>query len=173
MSALMTRATPSDQRAKTVGSAIFGDGSAAAVIEKGTTGPTVAASKVHQIEGTWVIMQAPGRRTPPSAGPTHVAAASGDARPGWGRAARAPRAGAHRAAQGARRLPARDALGRRVRGGREFGPRALVVDAIDDQEVRVLDHPLAKALLLRGFGGRLGGSGPCRLCSWTPCGCSA
>jgi alkylresorcinol/alkylpyrone synthase len=52
MSGLLMRATPGDERAKTVGSAIFGDGCAAALIEKGTTGPAVAASKVHQIEGT-------------------------------------------------------------------------------------------------------------------------
>jgi alkylresorcinol/alkylpyrone synthase len=52
MTGLLMRAAPGDQRAKTVGSAIFGDGCAAAVIEKGTTGPAVAASKVHQIEGT-------------------------------------------------------------------------------------------------------------------------
>ena len=53
MSGLMTRATPSDERAKTVGSAIFGDGCAAAVIEKGTSGPAVTASTVHQIKGRW------------------------------------------------------------------------------------------------------------------------
>jgi predicted naringenin-chalcone synthase len=52
MSGLMTRAVAGDQRAKTVGAAIFGDGCAAAVIEKGTNGPAVTASKVHQIEGT-------------------------------------------------------------------------------------------------------------------------
>ncbi len=52
MSGLLMRAAPGDHRAKTVGSAIFGDGCAAAVIERGTSGPAVAASKVHQIEGT-------------------------------------------------------------------------------------------------------------------------
>jgi predicted naringenin-chalcone synthase len=52
MSGLLMRGAPGDERAKTVGSAIFGDGCAAAVIEKGTSGPAVAASKVHQIEGT-------------------------------------------------------------------------------------------------------------------------
>ena len=52
MSGLLMRAAPGDQRAKTVGSAIFGDGCAAAMIEMGTSGPAVAASKVHQIEGT-------------------------------------------------------------------------------------------------------------------------
>jgi alkylresorcinol/alkylpyrone synthase len=54
MSGMLSHATPGDHRAKTVGSAIFGDGCAAMVIENGssTTGPVVAASKVHQIEGT-------------------------------------------------------------------------------------------------------------------------
>lgn len=52
MSGLLMRAAPGDQRAKTVGSAIFGDGCAAAVIERGTSGPAIAASKIHQIEGT-------------------------------------------------------------------------------------------------------------------------
>jgi predicted naringenin-chalcone synthase len=52
MSGLLSRATPGDHRAKTVGSAIFGDGCAAAVIERGSSGPAVAASQVHQIEGT-------------------------------------------------------------------------------------------------------------------------
>ena len=52
MSGLLSRAAPGDHRAKTVGSAIFGDGCAAAVVEKGTAGPAVGASKVHQIEGT-------------------------------------------------------------------------------------------------------------------------
>ncbi len=52
MSSLLMRAAPGDHRAKTIGSAIFGDGCAAAVIERGTSGPAVAASKVHQIEGT-------------------------------------------------------------------------------------------------------------------------
>ncbi|HEY2160737.1 MAG TPA: 3-oxoacyl-[acyl-carrier-protein] synthase III C-terminal domain-containing protein [Solirubrobacteraceae bacterium] len=52
MSGLLMRAAPGDHRAKTVGSAIFGDGCAAALIENGTSGPAVAASKVHQIEGT-------------------------------------------------------------------------------------------------------------------------
>jgi predicted naringenin-chalcone synthase len=57
MSGLMTRAAPGDQRAKTVGAAIFGDGCGAAVIEQGTTGPAVAASKVHQIEGTLNVVR--------------------------------------------------------------------------------------------------------------------
>ena len=52
MSGLLMRAAPGDHRSKTVGSAIFGDGCAAAVIEKGTSGPVVAASQVHQIQGT-------------------------------------------------------------------------------------------------------------------------
>jgi alkylresorcinol/alkylpyrone synthase len=57
MSGLMTRATPTDERAKTVGSAIFGDGCAAAVIEKGTSGPAIIASTVHQIQGTLDVVR--------------------------------------------------------------------------------------------------------------------
>ncbi len=52
MSGLLMRGADGDHRAKTVGSAIFGDGCAAAVIERGTTGPAVVSSTVHQIEGT-------------------------------------------------------------------------------------------------------------------------
>jgi alkylresorcinol/alkylpyrone synthase len=54
MSGLLMHSLPDDERAKTVGSAIFGDGCAAMVIENGssTSGPVVVASKVHQIEGT-------------------------------------------------------------------------------------------------------------------------
>lgn len=54
MSGLLMRALPDDERAKTVGSAIFGDGCAAMVIENGssTHGPVIVASKVHQITGT-------------------------------------------------------------------------------------------------------------------------
>jgi predicted naringenin-chalcone synthase len=50
----MTRANPDDPGAKTVGAAIFGDGCAAVVIDDGATatGPSVVASKVHQIRGT-------------------------------------------------------------------------------------------------------------------------
>jgi len=57
MSGLLMRAASDDQRAKTVGSAIFGDGCAAALVEKGVTGPAVAASKVHQIEGTLDVVR--------------------------------------------------------------------------------------------------------------------
>jgi alkylresorcinol/alkylpyrone synthase len=57
MSGLLTRATADDHRAKTVGSAIFGDGCAAAVIEMGTGGPAIAASKVHQIEDTLDVVR--------------------------------------------------------------------------------------------------------------------
>jgi predicted naringenin-chalcone synthase len=57
MSGLLTRGTADDHRAKTVGSAIFGDGCAAAVIEKGTVGPAIAASKVHQIEDTLDVVR--------------------------------------------------------------------------------------------------------------------
>lgn len=61
MSGILTRASAEDTRSKTVGSSIFGDGCAAALIEldgsqpAATTesrGPAVVASKVHQITGT-------------------------------------------------------------------------------------------------------------------------
>ena len=57
MSGLLTRPAIGDERAKTVGAAIFGDGCAAAVIEKGTVGPGVLASSVHQIEGTLGVVR--------------------------------------------------------------------------------------------------------------------
>lgn len=57
MSGLLSRATPEDERAKTVGSAIFGDGCAAAVIERGTSGPAIGPSKVHQIPGTLGVVR--------------------------------------------------------------------------------------------------------------------
>lgn len=63
MSGILSRAREGDERSKTVGSSIFGDGCAAAVIELADSsedtgvhgyegGPTVVASKVHQIAGT-------------------------------------------------------------------------------------------------------------------------
>ncbi|HEU0251025.1 MAG TPA: 3-oxoacyl-[acyl-carrier-protein] synthase III C-terminal domain-containing protein [Solirubrobacteraceae bacterium] len=62
MSGILSRAREGDERSKTVGSSIFGDGCAAAVIELGEStdagmpgyepGPTVVASKVHQIAGS-------------------------------------------------------------------------------------------------------------------------
>jgi predicted naringenin-chalcone synthase len=66
MSGILSRAREDDERSKTVGSSIFGDGCAAALIELAhgaegaedpdmlgvDTGPTVIASKVHQIAGT-------------------------------------------------------------------------------------------------------------------------
>ena len=62
MSGILSRACEGEERSKTVGSSIFGDGCAAAVIELGESadagmpgcdpGPTVVASKVHQIAGT-------------------------------------------------------------------------------------------------------------------------
>jgi predicted naringenin-chalcone synthase len=54
MSSLLTRAGEADPRAKTVGSAIFGDGCAAALIggERASKGPAVLATQVHQIPGT-------------------------------------------------------------------------------------------------------------------------
>jgi predicted naringenin-chalcone synthase len=54
MSSILMRATPEDPRAKTVGSAIFGDGCAAALLshDRDAKGPTIVASQVHQIGGT-------------------------------------------------------------------------------------------------------------------------
>jgi polyketide synthase Type III len=61
MSGILMGADAEDPRSKTVGSSIFGDGCAAAVIEYGDSspaapsserGPAVLASKVHQISGT-------------------------------------------------------------------------------------------------------------------------
>jgi alkylresorcinol/alkylpyrone synthase len=51
MSGILMRATPADPRAKTVGSAIFGDGCAAALISNDprSQGPAILASQVHQI----------------------------------------------------------------------------------------------------------------------------
>jgi predicted naringenin-chalcone synthase len=58
MSGILMGATDEDERSKTVGSSIFGDGCAAALVELDRTpaadheGPAVIASKVHQVEGT-------------------------------------------------------------------------------------------------------------------------
>lgn len=66
MSGILSRAREGDERSKTVGSSIFGDGCAAALIELAgaaegaddldmlgaDAGPSVVASKVHQIAGT-------------------------------------------------------------------------------------------------------------------------
>jgi alkylresorcinol/alkylpyrone synthase len=54
MSGILTRATAEDSRAKTVGSAIFGDGCAAALLsgDPHASGPLILASQVHQIAGT-------------------------------------------------------------------------------------------------------------------------
>jgi len=54
MSGILTRALPDDPRAKVVGSAIFGDGCAAALLSEDPSadGPTILASKVHQVAGT-------------------------------------------------------------------------------------------------------------------------
>lgn len=57
MAGIMMGATPEDARSKTVGSSIFGDGCAAALIELDglpaeQDGPAVIASKVHQVAGT-------------------------------------------------------------------------------------------------------------------------
>jgi alkylresorcinol/alkylpyrone synthase len=54
MSGTLMRATPEDSRAKTVGSAIFGDGCAAALLSSDldAVGPAILASQVHQIGDT-------------------------------------------------------------------------------------------------------------------------
>jgi alkylresorcinol/alkylpyrone synthase len=54
MSSTLTRATPDDPKAKTVGSAIFGDGCAAALLSRDprAVGPAILASQVHQIGDT-------------------------------------------------------------------------------------------------------------------------
>jgi predicted naringenin-chalcone synthase len=54
MSGILMSATPEDPRAKIVGSAIFGDGCAAALLTEDTNlgGPVIIASQVHQIAGT-------------------------------------------------------------------------------------------------------------------------
>src|SRR5205085_2661485 len=54
MSSILTPATPEDPRGKTVGSAIFGDGCAAALVSNSPSGggPVMVASQVHQIAQT-------------------------------------------------------------------------------------------------------------------------
>ena len=58
MSGTLMRATPEDPRAKTVGSAIFGDGCAAALLSSdpdpdgAPPSPVILASRVHQLAGT-------------------------------------------------------------------------------------------------------------------------
>src|SRR4029077_17025121 len=54
MSGTFKRATPQDPRAKTVGSAIFGDGCAALLLsgDRRAEGPVILASRMHQIAGT-------------------------------------------------------------------------------------------------------------------------
>ncbi len=54
MSGILTRARTDDPRAKTVGSALFGDGCAAAVLcsDPDADGPVILDSQVHQIAGT-------------------------------------------------------------------------------------------------------------------------
>ncbi|HWX45506.1 MAG TPA: 3-oxoacyl-[acyl-carrier-protein] synthase III C-terminal domain-containing protein [Solirubrobacteraceae bacterium] len=54
MSSIMMPSTGADPRAKTVGSAIFGDGCAAALLsdDPSAGGPMILASQVHQIGGT-------------------------------------------------------------------------------------------------------------------------
>src|SRR5262249_40035543 len=54
MSSMLMRATSEDTRAKTVGSAIFGDGCAAVLLsgEDSVEGPQILDSQVHHISGT-------------------------------------------------------------------------------------------------------------------------
>jgi len=54
LSGLMTPVGESDERTKTVGSSLFGDGCAAALLSNGasTAGPAVLATSVHQLGGT-------------------------------------------------------------------------------------------------------------------------
>jgi predicted naringenin-chalcone synthase len=54
VSGFMTTAGPGDERVKTVGSALFGDGCAAALLGDGedASGPAILATAVHQIEDT-------------------------------------------------------------------------------------------------------------------------
>jgi alkylresorcinol/alkylpyrone synthase len=54
MSAILMGARAQDPKAKVVGSAIFGDGCAAALLDEGpgAEGPEILAAKVHQIAGT-------------------------------------------------------------------------------------------------------------------------
>jgi alkylresorcinol/alkylpyrone synthase len=54
LSGMLSQATPQDTRAKVVGSALFGDGCAAAVVESGSgaPGPAVVGSTVRHIGGT-------------------------------------------------------------------------------------------------------------------------
>jgi alkylresorcinol/alkylpyrone synthase len=54
MSGILTRATPDDPKAKTVGSALFGDGCAAALLSNDphSDGPIILDSQVHQLAGT-------------------------------------------------------------------------------------------------------------------------
>jgi alkylresorcinol/alkylpyrone synthase len=54
MSSILMPANAGDSRAKTVGSAIFGDGCAAAVLSmaRGAAGPRILATQVHQIRGS-------------------------------------------------------------------------------------------------------------------------
>jgi predicted naringenin-chalcone synthase len=54
MTGLLMRSREGEERAKVIGSAIFGDGCAAAVLdgEDGAAGPAIVASKVHHVAGT-------------------------------------------------------------------------------------------------------------------------
>jgi len=56
VSGFLTPAAPGDEKVKIVGSALFGDGCAAALLDAGDgpaeNGPAIVASAVHQVEGT-------------------------------------------------------------------------------------------------------------------------
>jgi alkylresorcinol/alkylpyrone synthase len=54
MSAILTPSRPGDPRVKTIGSAIFGDGCAAALLssDRDASGPAIVAVRVHQVPGT-------------------------------------------------------------------------------------------------------------------------
>ncbi|MGO9488676.1 MAG: 3-oxoacyl-[acyl-carrier-protein] synthase III C-terminal domain-containing protein [Solirubrobacteraceae bacterium] len=59
MSSIMMPARPGDPRTKTVGSAIFGDGCAAALLsaDRAAAGPAILATRVHQIPNTLDAVQ--------------------------------------------------------------------------------------------------------------------
>jgi len=59
MSSILMPAQPEDPRTKTVGSAIFGDGCAAALLssDRSARGPAILATRVHQIPGSLDAVQ--------------------------------------------------------------------------------------------------------------------
>ena len=69
MSSILMRAGEQDPKAKTVGSAIFGDGCAAVMLshDAGAAGPAIVDSEVHQVAGTLDAVSLalePGRQLP-------------------------------------------------------------------------------------------------------------